>query len=220
MAEEPLLAPLLALPASVPADRKAALVAEGEAILRADILPEEVALKYGYPADQRVMNLVLRPRFRAIIAEGGYKTSTEFEGGDTADIHANLFTVFDGKRLLVANANRNTVTIIDPESGRVLETLSGAMTPDAPPGNTPNSLALSPDGGRLAVTRPEGGVTFHRLPGGQNDGEWSAPEWVTTVAFSPDGARLAVGGGKEAKDNVLAVIDTATMMLKMAQAKV
>jgi hypothetical protein len=72
-----------------------------EAILRADILPEEVALKYGYPADQRVMNLVLRPRFRAIVAEGGYKTSTEFEGGDTADVHANLFTVFDGKRLLV-----------------------------------------------------------------------------------------------------------------------
>jgi hypothetical protein len=71
-----------------------------EAILRADILPEEVALKYGYPADQRVMNLVLRPRFRAIVAEGGYKTSTEFEGGDTADVHANLFTVFDGKRLL------------------------------------------------------------------------------------------------------------------------
>ena len=72
-----------------------------EAILRADILPEEVALKYGYPADQRVMNLVLRPRFRAIVAEGGYKTSTDFEGGDTADVHANLFTVFDGKRLLV-----------------------------------------------------------------------------------------------------------------------
>ncbi len=71
-----------------------------EAILRADILPEEVALKYGYPADQRVMNLVLRPRFRAIVAEGGYKTSTEFEGGDTTDVHANLFTVFDGKRLL------------------------------------------------------------------------------------------------------------------------
>lgn len=72
-----------------------------EAILRADILPEEVALKYGYPADQRVMNLVLRPRFRAILAEGGYKSSAEFEGGDTTDVHANLFTVFDGKRLLV-----------------------------------------------------------------------------------------------------------------------
>lgn len=71
-------------------------------------------------------------------------------------------------------------------------------------------MDFSPDGARLAVTRPEGGVTFHRLPGGAADGEWAAPEWVTTIAFSPDGAQLAAGGGKEAKDNVLAVIDAAT----------
>lgn len=40
-----------------------------EAILRVDILPEEVALKYGYSADQRVINFVLRPRFRAVTTE-------------------------------------------------------------------------------------------------------------------------------------------------------
>ncbi len=44
-----------------------------EALLRVDILPEEVALKYGYAADQRVVNFVLRPRFRA--------TTGEFEPG-------------------------------------------------------------------------------------------------------------------------------------------
>ncbi|MBX9797687.1 TonB-dependent receptor, partial [Sphingomonas sp.] len=37
-----------------------------EAILRVDILPEEVALKYGFRADQRVINFVLRPRFQAL----------------------------------------------------------------------------------------------------------------------------------------------------------
>lgn len=40
-----------------------------EAILRVDILPEEVALKFGYRADQRVVNIVLRPRFRAFTTE-------------------------------------------------------------------------------------------------------------------------------------------------------
>ena len=37
-----------------------------EAIQRVEILPEEVALKYGYRADQRVVNIVLRQRFRSL----------------------------------------------------------------------------------------------------------------------------------------------------------
>ncbi len=48
-----------------------------EAILRVDILPEEVALKYGAAADQRVVNFVLRPRFRATTAEATGGTATE-----------------------------------------------------------------------------------------------------------------------------------------------
>src|SRR3954451_4068246 len=39
-----------------------------EAIQRVEILPEEVALKYGYRADQRVVNIVLRQRFRSTVA--------------------------------------------------------------------------------------------------------------------------------------------------------
>jgi iron complex outermembrane receptor protein len=51
-----------------------------EAILRIDILPEEVSLKYGYTADQRVVNIVLRRWFHATTAElpGGGPT----EGGE------------------------------------------------------------------------------------------------------------------------------------------
>ncbi|KAB7645639.1 TonB-dependent receptor [Polymorphobacter fuscus] len=40
-----------------------------EALARVDILPEEVALKYGYAADQRVINFVLRERFRAFTGD-------------------------------------------------------------------------------------------------------------------------------------------------------
>jgi hypothetical protein len=53
-----------------------------EAIERVEILPEEVALKYGYSADQRVVNMVLRQRFRSTAVrvesehatDGGYGT--------------------------------------------------------------------------------------------------------------------------------------------------
>jgi iron complex outermembrane recepter protein len=40
-----------------------------EAIVRVDILPPEVALKFGFTAQQRVANIVLRSNFRAVTAE-------------------------------------------------------------------------------------------------------------------------------------------------------
>ena len=42
-----------------------------EAISRVDILPEEVALKYGYPPDQKVVNVVLQNHFGETVAVGG-----------------------------------------------------------------------------------------------------------------------------------------------------
>ncbi len=54
-----------------------------EAIERVEILPEEVALKYGYRADQRVVNIVLRERFRSTVArlEGNTATQGGYLGG-------------------------------------------------------------------------------------------------------------------------------------------
>lgn len=54
-----------------------------EAIERVEILPEEVALKYGYRADQRVVNIVLRERFRSTVArlEGNTATEGGYLGG-------------------------------------------------------------------------------------------------------------------------------------------
>src|SRR5204862_1734384 len=54
-----------------------------EAIERVDILPEEVALKYGYRADQRVVNFVLRERFRSTVARAEGRGATEggYAGG-------------------------------------------------------------------------------------------------------------------------------------------
>ena len=47
-----------------------------EAILRVEVLPEEVSLRYGYPADQRVVNFVLRRRFNALTAETDWSAPT------------------------------------------------------------------------------------------------------------------------------------------------
>lgn len=48
-----------------------------EAIQRVDILPEEVALKYGFSANQKVVNIVLRRRFRATTVEFDNRIATD-----------------------------------------------------------------------------------------------------------------------------------------------
>src|SRR4051812_20532348 len=55
-----------------------------EAISRVEILPEEVALKYGYRADQKVVNIVLRNRFRSTAVQVAGTTATEggYVGGN------------------------------------------------------------------------------------------------------------------------------------------
>lgn len=73
-----------------------------EAVLRVDILPEEVALKYGYRADQKVVNIVLRRRFRS--------TKVEVAGGGATD---GGYTSGNGDltRFLVQRQGRTTLNL-------------------------------------------------------------------------------------------------------------
>jgi len=86
-----------------------------EAILRVDILPEEVALKYGYRADQRVMNLVLRPRFRSRTVETSYKASTQEGGGDVTDLRTTLLTIQQENRFLLDAKIANQSPLLESE---------------------------------------------------------------------------------------------------------
>ncbi|HYC96878.1 TonB-dependent receptor plug domain-containing protein [Brevundimonas sp.] len=68
-----------------------------EAIERVDILPEEVALEYGYRADQRVVNFVLKANFRSITTQVEGRTPTE--GGRTVTgLDANVLRISGGQR--------------------------------------------------------------------------------------------------------------------------
>jgi opacity protein-like surface antigen len=99
-----------------------------EAIERVEILPEEVALKYGYRADQKVVNIVLRQRFRSTTAQVGGTVPTE--GGYAAG-NADL-TQFrverNGRTTLNAHAEGNGMLteaerdiLIDPPASGTTE---------------------------------------------------------------------------------------------------
>jgi iron complex outermembrane receptor protein len=85
-----------------------------EAILRAEILPEEVALKYGYRADQRVVNIVLRRRFRALTTELADTQPTE-GGSNTPGVEADLLKIQAGKRANVHLSYKATSALTEAE---------------------------------------------------------------------------------------------------------
>ena len=60
-----------------------------------------------------------------------------------------------GDALYVACANSTRVSVIDPATGKGLQTIHCALYPSAPNGNTPNSLALTPDGEMLFVANAD-----------------------------------------------------------------
>ena len=83
-----------------------------EAIQRVEILPEEVALKYGYSADQKVVNIVLRQRFRSTTAQigGGGATDGGYLSGNA-----------DVTRFLVQRNGRTTLNLHSEANGMLTE---------------------------------------------------------------------------------------------------
>ena len=71
-----------------------------EAIERMEILPEEVALKYGYAADQRVVNIVLRRRFNS--------TEVELRGRGATD-GGYVSGQAEAGRLIIAEGTRTSI---------------------------------------------------------------------------------------------------------------
>ncbi len=108
-----------------------------EAIQRVDILPEEVALKYGYRADQRVVNFVLRRRFRAVTTEAEYGIATE-GGRDSYEADLNFLRVDRAGRMELNAEYSHQAPLL--ESERDLDTELGQFRTLLPESDT---LALS-----------------------------------------------------------------------------
>jgi hypothetical protein len=83
-----------------------------EAISRVEILPEEVALKYGYRADQKVVNIVLRQRFRSTVA---------LVSGTAASEGSYLGATGDVTRLMIQRNGRTTLNLHAEGNGLLTE---------------------------------------------------------------------------------------------------
>ncbi len=119
----------------------------------------------------------------------------------TVEEHPNEMALSkSGKHLFVANANRNTVSVVDTDSGRTIEVLTSELQPNSPPGSTPNSLALSPDEKMLFVANANiNAVAVFDIaqPGKSRSLGFIPVGWYpTSVRVTPDGKHLIVANGK------------------------
>jgi hypothetical protein len=134
-----------------------------EAIERTEILPEEAALTYGFAADQRVVNIVLKANFTQANteltvrgpAEGG-RLSTEVEGG--------YFSIVGGNRLNVSLERRHDTALFESERDIVRD-------PGSQPFDRIGNVAGIPFGAEIdpALSTLAGRtVTVAANPGGPN----------------------------------------------------
>src|SRR2546426_1142967 len=118
----------------------------------------------------------------------------------TQEHPCEMLLAASGRILYVANAARNSVTVFDAETGKMLETLTASLYPGLPPGSTPNSLALSPDEKTLFVANADNNnvaVFDVGAPGKSRSLGFIPVGWYpTSVRVTPDGRRLVVANGK------------------------
>jgi DNA-binding beta-propeller fold protein YncE len=114
--------------------------------------------------------------------------------------HPNEMLLAPDGRLFVAEANLNSVSVIDTATGRVTERLTASLFPNAPPGSMPNSLALSPDGELLFVANANNNnvAVFDVETAGKARSLGFIPVgWFpTSVRVTSDGKTLVVANGK------------------------
>jgi iron complex outermembrane recepter protein len=142
-----------------------------EAIRRVEVLPEEVALRYGFPPNQRVINFILKPNFSSKTVEVEY-SQPDRGGSSTIEGEATLLRIDGPRRLNLTAEAHHTSPLTEGERGVIqspVPALPGGLDPAfyrtlivrsseySANGTWTTSLGASPNAGNLslnaAVTR-------------------------------------------------------------------
>jgi sugar lactone lactonase YvrE len=107
----------------------------------------------------------------------------------------------DGKTLFVACANSTRVSVLDAAGGgKALETITASLYPQAPAGNTPNSLCLTPDGQVLFVANADANnlAVFNVSEPGKSRSLGFIPTgwYPTSVRYRAADKKIYVANGK------------------------
>jgi hypothetical protein len=85
-----------------------------EAIERTEILPEETALSYGYSADQRVVNFVLKANFRSLTMQASVRRP-DAGGRTVSDLESNILRIAGKQRTTLDLEYENETPLFETE---------------------------------------------------------------------------------------------------------
>jgi len=104
----------------------------------------------------------------------------------------------NGQFLFVANANDNSVSLIDIKKRKIIETLDAALYPGAPSGSTSNGLALSADEKNLYIANADNNclAVFDIGKPGLSKSKGFIPVGWYPTSVKTIGSRIFVANGK------------------------
>jgi len=114
--------------------------------------------------------------------------------------HPNDLTLSTDNRLFVSCGSADQVDVFDATSGQPIETIRTTLSPNAPSGSGPNSVAVSPDNKTLYVANEDNNdvcvVDISERGKAKVKGFIPTGWFPTNVKVSPNGKKLIIGTGK------------------------
>ena len=137
-----------------------------------------------------------------IFDTGQMKLSGSIPVGDNPN---DMCLTKNGQYLYIANANDNSVSVIDTRKAKVLEVLDAALYPGSPSGSTTNGVALSSDEKVLYIANADNNclaVFDVRQPGSARSLGFIPTGWYPTcIRFANNKLFISNGKGLSSKAN-------------------
>jgi YVTN family beta-propeller protein len=208
--------PLKVSPAGMDIDDKKQIMyvvtKENNSLYSLDLKTKKVTGKYELPAEGYTCLLSEKSHKLYISCWGCRKVlifdtkTLKFNEAIGVGDHPNDMCISKNEQFLyVANANDNSVSVIDMKIGRVVETLDVSLYPNAPSGSTTNSVALSKDEKTLYIANADNNclAVFDVTRPGFSKGKGFIPAgwYPTCVRIIKDNIFVANGKGLSSMAN-------------------
>ena len=165
-----------------------------EAIRRVEVLPEEVALRFGYSANQRVVNIILKDQFAAVTTSGEYNRPTR-GGYDNYELEGGLFKIAGPRRFNVNAKLDNTSMLTEAERNVTQEdTRLSQVAGDPDPARyrslSPKDSELTLEGTMTQGLGEKGLAGAVTVTGGYTRSQTTSLAGLDTVTLAYDGQSL------------------------------